>query len=352
MIFRVAIGIMGSHNKEAVRAKIKDYLYEKYGEEFVVDRIGQRRRRGDVFYQARIYPEAIIGTNKWWDDYYYASASVAKKSFGRLGGVGDSYSYVMMNKTGEEYLLPKVKDIFGDRVRLKVDSEIEIWGREDVIVKEYRKRDPSSDGTDSFIGYKESDFKKAKERVVNDPEKNRLFLDLDVYIFDRIEDDNEKEKRRKDIFEFVQYLKEEGLFEYLEMRIVFVDERVLANSYDEFEREVNSSHKVRKYIEEENTMVELPPEDLRKEMSRKLEKEIDGMSEEELLANMEGIRKDELNYDDLRKWNSQYQCLIYSIGILEEKYPTSLEQNPDVAREYEKFKDVGIGPNLEYVYIE
>ena len=57
--------VTSSHNEEAVRTKIKDYLYEKYGEEFVVDRIGQRRRRGEVFYQARIYPEAIVGTNKW-----------------------------------------------------------------------------------------------------------------------------------------------------------------------------------------------------------------------------------------------------------------------------------------------
>ncbi|QTL97016.1 hypothetical protein GM661_03000 [Iocasia frigidifontis] len=108
-ILRFAVGLFTGHDIEDVRAKIEEHLYEKYGEEFVVTQIGTRSSRGKEFYQARIYPRSIIGTNREWDDYYCASASVSKRSFGRLGGVGDSYSYVNRNMDVEEYLLPEIK---------------------------------------------------------------------------------------------------------------------------------------------------------------------------------------------------------------------------------------------------
>ncbi|MTI59481.1 MAG: hypothetical protein FH762_05740 [Firmicutes bacterium] len=50
LIFSLTACKMGSHNKEAVKAKIKDYLYQKYGEEFVVDRIGTRSDRSGSLY--------------------------------------------------------------------------------------------------------------------------------------------------------------------------------------------------------------------------------------------------------------------------------------------------------------
>ncbi len=341
----------GNHNAESVRRKIKDYLHEKYGKEFVVKRIGVRSSRGEEFYQARIYPKSIIGTNKEGDSYYYASATVGKLSFGRLGEVGDSYSYVMMNKTGEEYLMPQAKEIFGERVLLKVKSELEIWGREDIIVEEYKENGAKVDGVDTFIGYKESDFEKARKRVVNDPEHNRLKLDLDIYIFDRIEDEAEKEKRRKQIFNFVQYLKEEKLFKYLEMRVVIVDERVLAPSYNDFKWEIRRSDKVEKRIEEENETVKLPPMKLRKKISKQLQKEIEKMNEKELLESMRKIKKYELDYDGIGKWNSQYRSLIYSEGMIKERYPSSYEEDAEAVRDYKSINDVKIGTYLNYIYV-
>jgi hypothetical protein len=325
---------IGSHDIEDVRSKMKNYLHKKYGEEFMVDRIGTRSSRGQKFYQARIYPKSILGTNKEGDSYYYASATADKLPFGRLDGVGDSYSYVSRNIDMENYLLPQVKKKFGERVLLKVDVEHKVTG----------------DGS-WWAGYKSKSLKEMRKKVRNDPEHNRIELDLDVYIFDRIENKEEKEKRRKEIFEFVQYLKEEGLFEYLEMRIVFVDQRVLASSYDEFDQQIYSSDKVEKYIKEEDTTVEFPPKKLREEMSKELQREIDEMTEEELLLNMQKIRKDELTYEEIRKRNSHYQSIIYSEGILKEKYSTSLEKHPEVLRDYEEEDDVKLGPNLEYIYI-
>src|SRR5690554_1548920 len=103
-IFRTIFGLLTGGDIERVRTKIEKHLSEKYGEEFVVDQIGTRSSMGEKFYQARIYPESIIGTNKEWDDYYYASASVNKYPLGRLGGVGDSYPLVNLKLGIEEYL--------------------------------------------------------------------------------------------------------------------------------------------------------------------------------------------------------------------------------------------------------
>jgi hypothetical protein len=337
------------HDVEKVRAKIENYLYDKYGEEFVVDRIGSRQFRGKEEYVARIYPKSIIGTTKEGDKYYYGSASVDKLAFGRLDEPGDSYSYIIMNETGEKYLEPKAKEIFGDRILLKVDSELEIWGKEDIIIKEYKKNDKYSKGVDAFIGYKESDFKKARERVVNNPKHNKLKLNLYVYIFDRIDNEKEKEKRRKEIFDFVQYLKQEGLFRYLEMGVIFIDERVLAPSYREFRREVFLSDKIKEKIDGES--VYLPPMTLRKKMSKVLQEEVNQMSEEELLASMRKIRKSELSYKGINQYNSQYISEVYSIGKIKNRYSSWLDKGY-IPKKYKNIKDINIEGILDYIYLK
>ncbi|MBM7557485.1 hypothetical protein [Halanaerobacter jeridensis] len=318
----------GYHNKEDVRAKMKSHLYQKYGKEFMVDRIGTRSSRGQVFYQARIYPKAIIGSKKQWDDYYYASATVDKLSYGRLGEVGDSYSYVARNIDLEKYLLPQVKSQFGERVLLKVDVEHKVTG----------------DGS-WWAGYKSKSLKEMRKEVNNDPEHNRIELNLDVYVFDRIENQTEKEKRRKDIFEFVQYLKDEGFFEYLELGIIFVDERVLAPSYEDFKYEIKNTYQVKEEIDEKEVV--LPPMKLRKEFSKKLQKEIDEMSQKELVEKINQIKKS--NANNLIENNGQKATYIYSWGMIKEKYSSSIEDR-DRNRDYSKLKHVRLGNNLKYIY--
>ncbi|OCL25323.1 hypothetical protein U472_13275 [Orenia metallireducens] len=320
------------HNVEDVRAKIEDYLYKKYGEEFVVDRIGTRTSSGQKYYEARIYPKSIIGTNKAGDSYYYASASTDKLSFGRLGGVGDSYSYVNRNIDMEKYLMPKVKEVFGERVLLKVDVAHEV----------------TTDGS-WWAGYKSASLEQMNNKIKNDPEHNRMLLELYIYIFDRIDNKTEKEERRQEIFEYVQYLKKEGLFKYLELGVIFIDERVLAPSYREFDREIFLSDKVREVIKGER--VYLPPIELRRRMSKELQKEVAQMSEEKLLANIRKIRKSELSYKGIRKENSSYNCWIYSKGILKEKYTTTYETKPELIKNYNKISDIVLGRNLEYIYV-
>jgi hypothetical protein len=114
----------GKPKEEQIRKRMEQHLYEKYGEEFVVDRIGTRSANNQKFYQARICPKSIIGTEKEGDSYYYASSSINIDSFGRLDKkVGDSHDIVMFNEGIENYLLPKARELFGKRIRLKSDSK-------------------------------------------------------------------------------------------------------------------------------------------------------------------------------------------------------------------------------------
>jgi thiamine kinase-like enzyme len=147
----------------------------------------------------------------------------------------------------------------------------------------------------------------------------------------------------------VQYLKEESLFECLEMGVIFIDERVLADSYDKYDRKIYYSDKVEKVVQGER--VELPPMKLRKEISKELQQEVNEMSEKELLANMKEIKKEKLDYKGIRKENSSYNCWIYSKKLLKEKYTTSYKNKPELRKEYDKVKDIILGKNLEYIYI-
>ncbi|MEJ6952490.1 hypothetical protein, partial [Natronospora cellulosivora (SeqCode)] len=311
------------------REKMETHLYEKYGEEFVVDRIGQRSSRDDVFYQARIYPKSIIGTNRQWDNYYYGELSMEIERDG-LGGIADTYGEISRSLEIEDLLMPKTEELFGNMVRLKVDQR-------------YQKRNPNG----YFISFLNPTLEEVFENMEQEPENHRLLLDLDVYIFKRIENEAEKEERREQIFEFVQYLKKVGLFDYLELGVIFIDERVLAPSYDDFAREIRTTREVREVIEGE--LVRMPPRELRGRMSIELQNEVEEMSEEELLASMYEIRKDELNYDDLRKNHGQYYTWIYSLGMLESRYRSSITEE-DKDRKYDNIDDIRFSVYREYIY--
>ncbi|MTI59480.1 MAG: hypothetical protein FH762_05735 [Firmicutes bacterium] len=284
-----------------------------------------------------IYPKSIIGTNKEGDSYYYASASVNKLTLGRLDEPGDSYSYVARNMDVEKYLLPYTKQTFGERVVLKVDVEHKITG----------------DGS-WWAGYKSVSLAEMTKDIAEDPERNRIELELYIYIFDRIDSEREKEERRKQIFDYVQYLKEEGLFNYLELGVIFIDERVLAPSYWEYARDIYPANLVEEEVEGET--VYLPPRDLRKEMSEVLQREINEMSEEELLVRMGKIRKSELGYNGIREYNTQYMEWIISLDMMKVNRKNFFEkkkkQNELDKYYYDNLSKIDLSFFSDYIYVE
>ena len=266
----------GKPKIEDIKTKMETHLQEKYGEPFVVENIGIRDANGQKFYTARIYPRAIVGTPKELDDYYYATVNIDILSNGELRKTGDTYGEVNTREEAEKYLLPKAKELFGERIRLKTAPELE----------------EKDDKNGLWYGYITPHFQDGRDKAKNNPEKYRLKLTLYLYVFDKIDNEKEKEERREQLFEYIQYLKKEGLFEYLRLYVNIVDERVLTNSYREFRDEEN-------YIEYEKVkvdgiLVDVPPLEFRKKMTKSLTKELKEMTPKDLEKNLLEIKKSEI----------------------------------------------------------
>ena len=60
---------------------------------------------------------------------------------------------------------------------------------------------------------------------------DRLYISGGIYIFGRVENDEDREWYRKQIYEFIQFMKETGTFEYVDLNFTISDEM---NFSDEF----------------------------------------------------------------------------------------------------------------------
>jgi len=327
---------IGGNKVEKVRQKIEESLLKDYGEKFEVDRIGIRSANGKKFYQARIYPKVHIEKNGTRDSYYYASASIDIGTFGKLEEVADDYIDKKISEELEEYLLPKVEGLFGKKVRLKGQMK-------------YEMKQENGD----WGWYSLRSFKKMLKETIKNPESKRLELTLYIYIFDKIDNEEEKEKRRREIFEYIGYLKKEGLFEYLEMGVIFIDERVLTPSYKKYEGEIFITKKDE--VEVEGKTVYLPPMKLRKEMSKVLGEELKEMSEDKVINNMDMIRKSDLRGFENLKYNLQCYCILTSIEMMKiqpyGEYEKEKEKNKLNIHQYNKINNIEIIENSEYIYI-
>ena len=191
---------------------LSKHLVERYGEEFEIGYIGRRSDGDDdIWYQAEIYPSKYVGTPKERDKYYRRSGTVnIKKGIlgEKLGFVGDTYGIVKMNESAEEFYGKKLKELFGDNVLQVYDI------RFNRILEDY-----------SF----EKIIKVWKEEGV------RLTIKGGIYIFGRVENDEDREWYRKQIYEFIQFMKETGTFEYVAIAINILDDRVLSKEFQENE---------------------------------------------------------------------------------------------------------------------
>ena len=178
------------------------HLEKKYNKEFVIAYGGKRSIGISSWYEAEIYPKELVGTPKEKDKYYWA------KGFVENGKGGDTYGKVLLNESANNFYLPKLKELFGENVLPVLD--LKGGYIEEDYVKEMELRN-----------------KLYKER----PDGNFNPLSGGIYIFGRVESDEDREWYRKQIYEFVQFMKETGTFEYVDLGIVIWDERVLSEEF-------------------------------------------------------------------------------------------------------------------------
>ena len=185
-------------SSERAYKELDNYLKNKYGEEFVINYMGLRSVNDKKWYEAGIvFPKSYIGTPKENDTYYWGKGFV--NVIGLKLEPGDSYGKVLLNESANNFYLPKLKELFGENVLPVLD----IKG-----------------------GYDYTDFQ--KELQV----RNKL-ISGGIYIFGRVENDEDREKYREEIYKFLSFMKETGTFEYVDLDIMVMDERTLTSGYKE-----------------------------------------------------------------------------------------------------------------------
>ena len=177
---------------------LQKHLKNKYKEEFVIAMLGKR----EEIYEAIIYPKKYEGTPRENDSYYWGKGFVR----GKKGA--DTYGLVLLNESTNEFYLPKLKELFGNNV-------LPIFNLGPAYTKNNFKEE----------------IEIMKKSYKSDPTGNFEPISGGIYIFGRVESDEDREWYRKQIYEFVQFMKKTGTFEYVDLGVVIWDERVLSEEF-------------------------------------------------------------------------------------------------------------------------
>ncbi len=110
----------------------------------------------------------------------------------------------MLNESANEFYLPKLKELFGENVLPIFNTDV---GR--LAIK-----------PDFYTTLKES------------KEENRILeLKGGIYIFGRVENEEDREKYREEIYKFLSFMKETGTFEYVKLDFSIIDERIITDEF-------------------------------------------------------------------------------------------------------------------------
>ena len=268
---------------------LSKHLIERYGEEFEIGYMGRRSDGKEMWYEAEIYPSKYVGTIKERDKYCRESGTVnvEKGIFGeKLGKAGDTYGIVKVNESAEEFYGKKLKELFGDNVLQVYD----IWFNR--ILENY-----------SF----ENIIK------VSDEERTALIIKGGIYIFGRVENDEDREWYRKQIYEFIQFMKETGTFEYVDLNFTISDERVLSYKFQENKELKEKIMKMRKKANNYSAFFRK-----RNELMKKIDgNKITQKEREEILNNINRGNFSSKNFPEFSGGNTIFYKKLYSPKYIE-----------------------------------
>ena len=203
IIFFIILAIIhwGSNTSGSAYKRLDNYLTKTYGEEFFIGYMGRRKINDKEWYEARVvYPKSYIGTHKENDPYYWGTGFV---EIYPTNEPGDNYGAVLLKESANEFYGKRLKKLFGENVLavFELDGYYERTNFLDEIIRR---------------GYltEERNFHPLRGRI---------------YIFGRVRNDEDKEWYRKQIYEFVKYMKGTKTFDYTILSINIIDERILAD---------------------------------------------------------------------------------------------------------------------------
>ena len=271
---------------------LDSYFKKTYGEEFVIKGIGRRLKDREWYEAGIVFPKSYIGTPKENDRYYWGRGFAEIEAFGF--DVGDSYGGVLLNESANEFYGKKLKELFGDNVLpvLEIDGE-----------------------------YKFTDFIREYSRVSKT-------ISGGIYIFGRVESDEDREWYRKQIYEFVQFMKQTGTFEYTAIAFNVLDERVLSKEFQE------NTKLQQELVDMGNKLVET-----NHSLYRQRKREIMSQLPKNLTPY---IKMEDINKTDIVNTVSwSYYNNLLSLPLYSEKYirANGLEDTRRISK-YEKVEDV------------
>lgn len=203
IIFFIILAIIhwGSNTSGSAYKRLDNYLTKTYGEEFFIGYMGRRKINDKEWYEARVvYPKSYIGTHKENDPYYWGRGFV---EIYPTNEPGDDYGAVLLKESANEFYGKRLKKLFGENVLavFELDGYYERRNFLDEIIRR---------------GYltEEGNFSPLRGRI---------------YIFGRVRNDEDKEWYRKQIYEFIKYMKGTKTFDYTILSINIIDERILAD---------------------------------------------------------------------------------------------------------------------------
>lgn len=288
---------------EQARQALSKHLIERYGEEFEIGYMGRRSDGKDTWYQAEIYPSKFNGTPKQYDKYYKQSGTVniKKNLFGEeIEYVGDTYRIVLINESANNFYLPKLKELFGENILPIFD----------------------------IFHYEIEPIPDLKKTIDMAKEKGEApIIKGGIYIFGRVESDEDREWYREQIFKFLTFMKETGTFEYVDLSIMVVDDRELISN-------------PRKLLENlPNNLSDNEWRKQRRQLMKAGNEEFRNMTQKEITAKINSINKGEY-------LKGTYSVLLYT-KIYSPKYIESQGWNNsnrsdlyEEIKDYNKIKDI------------
>lgn len=288
---------------EQARQALSKHLIERYGEEFEIGYMGRRSDGKDTWYQAEIYPSKFNGTSKQYDKYYKQSGTVniKKNLFGEeIKSIGDTYRFTLINESANKFFMPKLKELFGENILPIFD----IFHYEIEPIPDFKKT-----------------IDMAKEKG------EAPIIKGGIYIFGRVESDEDREWYRAQIFKFLTFMKETGTFEYVDLSIMVVDDRELISN-------------PRKLLENlPNNLSDNEWRKQRRQLMKAGNEEFRNMTQKEITAKINSINKGEY-------LKGPYSVLLYT-KIYSPKYIESQGWNNsnrsdlyEEVKDYNKIKDI------------
>ncbi len=332
---------------------LDSYFKKTYGEEFVIKGIGRRRLKDREWYEAGIvFPKSYIGTPKENDRYYWGRGFAEIEAFGFDFDVGDSYGGVLLNESANEFYGKKLKELFGDNVLpvLEIDGEYKFTD----FIREYSRVSKTISGGIYIFGRVESDKELFGDNVlpVLEIDGEYKFTDFireysrvsktisgGIYIFGRVESDKDREWYRKQIYEFVQFMKQAGTFEYVDLGVVIWDERVLSEEF-------RTNEDLRKAILVARNIMDDDKEFIneRKRLMKKTDESMKKLTKEEKDKILNNYIKSDIygvgnRNDEIFVYNKLLGMRIYSPKYIEMK-GWNKSKDPDVYEEIKNYDNV------------